>query len=172
MESNQTLMQAIQFFAVEQNCIDTVASMKWPDGKPTCPYCASQKHYWLAKQRRWKCAGCRKQYSVKVGTIFEDSALSLDKWMVALWMLVNCKNGVSSYEIARDCGVTQKSAWFMLQRLRLVLQGGDGKLSGVVEVDETFCQGRSKSGPVRRSKREPFSVVKSFEVAGAEGSGA
>ena len=142
----KTLIEAIRYFSVEQNCIDTVAAMRWPDGKPTCPHCASQKNYWLAKQRRWKCAGCRKQYSVKVGTAFEDSALPLDKWLVALWMLCNCKNGVSSYEIARDCGVTQKSAWFMLQRLRLALQGEDGgKMDGIIEVDETFIGGKARN---------------------------
>ena len=142
----KTLTEAVRFFAVEQNCIDTVAAMRWPDGKPTCPHCQSQKNYWLAKQRRWKCAGCRKQYSVKVGSIFEDSAIPLDKWLIAMWMLCNCKNGVSSYEIMRTTGVTQKSAWFMLQRLRLVLQSPDGgKLDGVVEVDETFIGGKARN---------------------------
>jgi transposase-like protein len=125
-EQAKTLTEAIRFFAVEQNCIDTVAMMRWPDGKPTCPHCQSQKNYWLAAQRRWKCAGCRKQYSVKVGTVFAESAIALDKWLIALWMLCNCKNGVSSYEIMRDCAVTQKSAWFMLQRLRLALKDVKG----------------------------------------------
>jgi transposase-like protein len=152
LTAQKTLVDAIRFFSDEQNCIDTVAAMRWPDGKPTCPHCQSQKNYWLATQRRWKCAKCRKQFSVKVGTIFEDSALSLDKWLVAMWMLVNCKNGVSSYEIMRDLKVTQKSAWFMLQRLRLVLEDeGDGKLAAVVQIDESFFGGKVKN--MHKSKR-------------------
>lgn len=120
-EQSPTLTEAIRFFAIPQNCIDAVAAMRWPDGKPTCPVCGKQDHYWLATQSRWKCKACKKQFSVKVGTVFEDSPLSLDKWLIALWMLVNCKNGVSSYELATTVGTTQKSAWFMLQRLRKVL---------------------------------------------------
>ncbi len=146
MEEQKTLTEAIRYFSNEQNCIDTIAAMRWPDGKPACPHCNSLKHYWLAAQRRWKCAGCRKQFSVKVGTALEDSALSLDKWLIALWMLVNCKNGISSYEVAKTVGVTQKTAWFMLQRLRLVLQDDStSKLQGTVEVDETFIGGKARN---------------------------
>src|SRR5438105_15945174 len=139
MEQPKTLQRAIQHFSDEQVCIDAVAKMRWPNG-PSCPACGHMQHYYLETQRRWKCKECWKQFSVKVGTIFEDSPISLDKWLIALWMLVNCKNGVSSYEVARDLGITQKSAWFVLHRLRLALQsgsvgqlGGDGKH---VEVDE------------------------------------
>jgi transposase-like protein len=151
-EKAPTLTEAIRFFSEPQRCIDTVAVMRWPDGKPTCPVCGKQDHYWLATQARWKCKACKKQFSVKVGTVFEDSPLPLDKWLTALWMLVNCKNGISSYEIAAVIGVTQKSAWFMLQRLRKVLQDGDkNKLSGTVEVDESFIGGKARN--MHMSKR-------------------
>jgi transposase-like protein len=148
MESPKTLIEAIKYFSDEQVCIDAVASMRWPNG-PVCPDCDAPKPYYLATQKRWKCRDCRRQFSVKVGTIFEDSPLSLTKWLPTLWLLVNCKNGISSHEIARDLGVTQKSAWFMLQRLRLVLKSGslakiDGD-GGPIEVDETFVGGQLKN---------------------------
>src|SRR6202030_4832731 len=108
----------IRHFSDEQNCINAIAAMRWRDGKPVCPRCEGQKHYWLAKTRRWKCAGCRKPFSVKVGTAFEDSPIALDKWLIALWIVCNSRNGVSSHELARTLGVTQKTAGFMLQRLR------------------------------------------------------
>lgn len=148
-----TLQEAIRYFSNEQVCINAVALLRWPDGKPTCPACGHQEHYYLASQRRWKCKECWKQFSVKVGTIFEDSPLGLDKWLVALWMLVNCKNGVSSYEIHRALGISQKAGWFMLHRLRLVLSGKSGigaisKMGGPgseFEADETFVGGRGKN---------------------------
>src|SRR5580692_941485 len=148
MDKPTTLQQAIQYFSDEQVCIDTVAKMRWPNG-PVCPKCGHGEHYYLKTQKRWKCKKCAKQFSVKVGTIFEDSPISLDKWLVALWMLVNCKNGISSYEVGRALGLTQKSAWFVLHRLRLALQekslvkiGGEGK---PVEVDETYIGGLSRN---------------------------
>ncbi len=158
-EQSPTLTEAIRFFANPQNCIDAVAAMRWPDGKPTCPKCGGQDHYWLATQWRWKCKNgkCGKQFSVKAGTVFEDSPLSLDKWLITLWMLVNCKNGVSSYEVASTIGVTQKSAWFMLQRLRKVLQDEHNtKLGGQVEVDESFIGGKARNMHMskRRKKME------------------
>jgi transposase-like protein len=123
--------------------------MRWPDGKPVCPMCGCDKFYWLAKQMRWKCRNgkCHKQYSVKVGTIFEESPIALDKWLVAIWLIANCKNGVSSYEIARSVGVTQKSAWFMLHRIRLAMQDENlgSKFSGEVEPDETFIGGKARN---------------------------
>jgi transposase-like protein len=141
----KTLQQAIRYFASEDVCIDTVAGLRWPDGIPTCPKCLGKTHYYLSTQKRWKCKNCGRQFSVKVGTIFEDSPIPLDKWLTALWMLVNCKNGISSYEIAKDIGITQKSAWFVLQRLRLALKDRSftkiGGNSGPVEVDETFIGG-------------------------------
>jgi len=115
--------------------------MRWPNG-PQCPVCqmpASRQH-WLMNQRRWQCRDCGKQYSVKVNTIFEDSAIKLGKWLTAIWLMANCENGVSSYEIARSVGVTQKSAWFMLQRIRLAMQNesilGLGNTGGPVQVDD------------------------------------
>jgi len=144
----KTLQQAIRYFGDEQVCISTVAKLRWPNG-PICPACEGTEHYYLKTQKRWKCKKCAKQFSVKLGTIFEDSPISLDKWLVALWMLVNCKNGISSYEVGRDLGLTQKSAWFVLHRLRLALQesslmrlGGSGK---TVEVNETFIGGLSRN---------------------------
>jgi transposase-like protein len=152
----KTLQQAVKHFSEEQVCIDTVAALRWPNG-PVCPKCEGVAHYYLATQKRWKCKACSKQFSVKVGTIFEDSPIGLDKWLVALWMLVNCKNGVSSYEIGRALGVTQKSAWFMLHRLRLALQNGSmEKLGGEgkhVEVDETFIGGAARFMHSDRRKR-------------------
>jgi transposase-like protein len=152
-----TLQQAIRYFGSEDVCIDTVANLRWPDGIPRCPKCAGTEHYYLKTQKRWKCKKCARQFSVKVGTIFEDSPIPLDKWLTALWMLVNCKNGVSSYEIASDIGITQKSAWFVLQRLRLALRdrsfakiGGD---SGPVEADETFIGGQLKNMHKERRQR-------------------
>lgn len=144
----KTLQQAIRYFKDEQTCIDTVAALRWPDGIPTCSKCVGKDHYYLATQKRWKCKKCGRQFSVKVGTIFEDSPIPLDKWLTALWLIVNCKNGVSSYEIARDLGITQKSAWFMLQRLRLALKDrsfkklGGGNADSVVETDETWIGGK------------------------------
>jgi transposase-like protein len=146
MAEPKTLLEAIQHFSDEQTCIDAVARMRWPDG-PHCPDCEGkqgEKPYYLRLQRRWKCRYCRRQFSVKVGTIFEDSPISLCKWLPALWLLVSCKNGVSSWEIHRALGVSQKSAWFMLHRLRLALQEGFGMLlsdGGPIEVDETFIGG-------------------------------
>lgn len=145
----KTLQEAIRYFSDDDVCIQSVAAMRWPDGKPTCPACGHKEHWYLKTQRRWKCKECWKQFSVKVGTIFEDSPLGLDKWLTAMWLLVNCKNGVSSWEIHRAIGVTQKSAWFMLHRLRLVLQSGSltkiGGSGAPVEVDETFVGGKARN---------------------------
>src|ERR1700684_681402 len=150
MFNAKTLQEAIQYFTDEQLCVDTVAAMRWPDG-PHCPDCLgddAKNPYYLKTQKRWKCRSCRRQFSVKVETIFEDSPIPLQKWLPALWMLTSCKNGVSSYEIHRALGVSQKSAWFMLHRLRLVLKAKDlgTKLGsndgGEVEVDESFIGGK------------------------------
>ena len=150
MEKPKTLQQAIRYFSDEQVCIDTVAAMRWPEGV-ACPACQKKDHYYLKSQRRWKCKECGRQFSVKLGTIFEDSPIGLDKWLTALWMLANCKNGISSYEIHRAIGVTQKSAWFMLHRLRLGLQEPNlgtkvgSNEGGEVEIDETFVGGKLKN---------------------------
>lgn len=153
----KTLQQAIRYFSNEQTCIDAVALARWPDGKPVCPKCSGTEHYYLATQRRWKCKNgkCGKQFSVKVGTIFEDSPIGLDKWLMAMWMLGNCKNGVSSYEIHRAIGITQKSAWFMLHRIRKAMSEGKGMFGGTgktVEMDETFIGGKARN--MHKEKRE------------------
>ena len=164
MDSPKTLLEAIQYFSDEQVCIDAVAEMRWPNG-PECPECTADQPYYIKTQKRWKCRDCRIQFSVKRGSIFEDSPVSLTKWLPALWLLVNCKNGISSYEISRDLGVTQKTAWFMLQRLRLVLKSlnlfgtklgsNDG---GEVEVDESFVGGKLKN--MHRSRANKLNKVK------------
>jgi len=141
-----TLQEAIQYFADPQRTFDFVIALRWQQG-PVCPRCQSPEHRFIKTRSMWVCKSCQKQYSVKVGTIFEDSAIKLDKWMCAMWMIVNAKNGVSSYEIARSLGVTQKTAWFMMHRIRLVLQNGsmDRKLKGEVEADETYIGGKARN---------------------------
>ena len=174
MDSPKTLLEAIQYFSDEQVCIDAVAAMRWLDG-PRCPDClgdAAKNPYYLKTQKRWKCRSCRRQFSVKVNTIFEDSPLPLQKWLPALWVLISCKNGVSSWEIHRAIGVSQKSAWFMLHRLRLALKTGDigtklgGTESGGVEVDETFVGGKLKN--MHRARRARF-AAESGHTGGATG---
>jgi transposase-like protein len=154
----KTLTEAIRYYSDAQTCINAVAALRWEDGSPVCPKCGAtqdkRNHYWLKTQMRWKCYSCRKQFSVKVGTIFEDSPLGLDIWLTALWMLCNCRNGVSSYEIARATGIAQKNAWFVLQRLRFVMKDTRPVLmgeSGPVEMDECFIGGKPKN--MHRSKR-------------------
>lgn len=148
MKAPETLAQAIVYFSDADRAFEYAKQLRWPDGKAICPRCESPKNSFVKTRRLWFCYGCNKQFTIKVGTIFEDSALGLDKWMTAVWMLVNCKNGVSSHELARDLGITQKSAWFMLQRIRLALQeksfvkmGGPGS---EIEVDETFIGGKAR----------------------------
>jgi len=137
----KTLQEAILYFSNPDTCLAFMVEQRWPDGRVLCPTCGSNRVTFLAAYRRWKCASKhpRQQFSIKVGTIFEDSPLGLEKWLPALWMLVNDKNGISSYEVHRALKVTQKTAWFMLHRLRLALQVGRFvKFSGKVEADETF----------------------------------
>jgi transposase-like protein len=154
----KTLQEAIVYFADPQRAFDYAVALRWPDGKVSCPRCGSEKHSFIKTRRIWFCYPCKKQFTVKVKTIFEDSPLGLDKWMTAAWMLTNCKNGISSYELASDLGITQKSAWFMLQRIRKVLKGnrfGQGKIGGgpgsEVEADETFVGGKMKN--MHKSRR-------------------
>jgi transposase-like protein len=162
-----TLIEAIRYYSDEQVCINAVANLKWLDGKPVCPKCGlcedDRKHYWLKNAKRWKCYGCRHQFSVKQDTIFEDSPIPLSKWLPAAWLLVNCKNGVSSYEIHRDLGITQKSAWFVLQRLRFMLKDiSPMKMGGTntpIQMDESFHGGKPKN--MHRSKRLQRNVATS-----------
>jgi transposase-like protein len=149
METPKTLQAAIIHFANLENCQKFMVEVRWPDGIVRCPQCDSDTVTYLAKQRRWKCYSKhpKPQFSLKTGTIFEDSPLGLDKWLSAAWLIVNAKNGISSYEIHRALGVTQKSAWFMLHRIRLAMQRGtfSKPLSGHVEVDETFIGGKARN---------------------------
>src|SRR5271154_6313777 len=141
-----SLMEAIKTFSDPNICLGVVAGAKWGSKGPVCPRCSSKKHSFLKTRLMWKCRECKKQYSVKVGTIFEDSAIGLDKWLCAMWMLANCKNGVSSYEVARALGVTQKTAWFMLHRIRYAQHHGTiNKMTGTVEADETFIGGKARN---------------------------
>jgi transposase-like protein len=158
MKKPKTLQQAIVYFADADNCLNFMVERRWRDGV-ACPACGRKDVRFISTRRMWECkaAHARKQFSAKVGTIFEDSALPLDKWLVAMWMIANCKNGVSSYEVARDLGVTQKSAWFMLHRIRLAMQnrsilklGGKGK---AVEVDESFIGGAARNMHADKHRR-------------------
>ena len=123
MPEPKSLQEAIVYFANHDNCIDYLAIRRWPNGRVLCPTCGSDKVKFHAERRIWQCSAhhSKRQFSIKVGTVMEDSAIPLDKWMTATWLVTNCKNGISSYEIARDVKVTQKSAWFMLHRIRLAM---------------------------------------------------
>src|ERR1035437_5098903 len=141
MKYPSTVQQAIRYFTDFENCKRFMIEMRWPDGKVRCPTCKSQKLTYLEKARLWKCYSGhdRAKFSLKTGTISEDSPLGLDKWLTAMCLIANCKNWISSYEIHRGLGVTQKTAWFMNHRVRLAMQeGGFNKLGGEVEIDETF----------------------------------
>jgi transposase-like protein len=146
------LVDAMRYFSDPMVCLETVSKKKWPNG-PECPKCGGKKLSFLKTRLLWTCLACRKQFSVKVGTIFEDSAIGLDKWLCAMWLVANCKNGVSSYEIARDLKVTQRTAWFMLHRIRYAMHNGTiNKMTGEVEADETFIGGKARN--MHADKRE------------------
>jgi|ERR1700690_30829 len=154
-EFPETLSGAIKYFADADKALQFMVSIRWPDGKVVCPCCQKSNVAFLETRKIWKCRDTKKQFSVKVGTIFEDSPLGLDKWLPAFWMIVNAKNGISSCELGRALGVTQKTAWFMLHRIRLAMQNGSmDKLSGEVEADETYIGGKARSmNNAQRSKR-------------------
>jgi transposase-like protein len=163
----KTLQQAIIFFANYENCRRAVEAIRWPNGTVACPTCGSEHVTYLEKQRRYKCYGKhpKAQFSLKVGTIFEDSAIGLEKWLPALWLVTTCKNGISSYELARALDVTQKTAWFMLSRLRLALQAEHGgKLNGEVEADETFIGGKARN--MHAAKRRRLGISQSRSMIG------
>jgi len=156
MKEPKTLQEAIIYFADFENCRTFVLELRWADGKVRCPQCQSDKVTYLANARLYKCYGDhpRPKFSLKVGTIMEDSALGIDKWLTAMWLIVNCKNGISSCEIARDLGITQKSAWHMAHRIRFALHHGSfEKMTGHIEVDETFIGGKARNMHLAQRKR-------------------
>jgi transposase-like protein len=141
----KTLQEAIIYFADLSVCTEFLAAIRWPDGA-VCPSCGGKEHGYVTTRRIWRCKSCKREFTVKLGTIFEDSPISLQKWLPAVWLIVNSKNGISSYEVARSLGVSQKTAWHMLHRIRLAMQSGSfEKLSGHVEVDETFIGGKARN---------------------------
>jgi len=136
-----TLLQAVRYFSNLDVATEFFAQLRWPDG-PVWPRCGGRGHYYLAARRLWKCKSCKRQFSAKVGSIFEDSPLGLDKWRPAVWLTANTKNGISSHELARSLGITQKSAWFMLHRILLAMRTGSfAKFDGTAEMDETYIGG-------------------------------
>jgi transposase-like protein len=147
-----SLLEAVPFFSDPDNCLDFMVQLRWPSGI-TCPRCGEKEPSFLTTRRLWKCKSCKKQFSAKVGTIFEDSPIPLEKWLPALWLVVNCKNGISSYEMGRALKVSQRSSWFMTHRIRLAMQTGSfGKLAGEVEVDETYIGGKARN--MHKGKRQ------------------
>lgn len=151
LKTPETLREAMTYFADPDVSLQFLQFLRWPSGV-VCAHCDAPNPMFLKTRRIWKCRVCRKQFSVKMGTVFEDSPLGLDKWLPAIWMLANSKNGISSYEVARGLGVTQKTAWFMLGRIRLAMQTKSfKKMSGHIEADETFVGGLSKN--MHKSKR-------------------
>lgn len=165
------LVEAIRYFADQDLCVQFVASLRWPDG-PVCPTCGGTEHSYLTTRRVWKCKNkdCRRQFSVKVGSIFEDSAIPLDKWLVAIWLIANSKNGISSHELHRAIGITQKSAWFVLHRVRLAMRTGSWlRQDGEVEADETHIGGSASNmheSVKRDKKRSNTNKVAKTVVAG------
>jgi transposase-like protein len=163
----RTLIEAVKFFANPDNCREYLVARRWPNGV-TCPTCGSKTVYFDKGRNGWECKTRHphRKFTLKTGTIFEDSPLGLDKWLPTVWMIANCKNGVSSHEIARAMGVTQKTAWFMLQRIRLAMQdeSGGGKLGGEVECDETFIGAKARN--MHRAKRERLGISQSRSMVG------
>jgi len=142
-----TLQEAVVYFSNYENCHAYLVSRRWPNGV-VCPRCGGSSILYQSKYRRFQCGAShdRRQFTLKTGTIFEESPIGLDKWLTALWQIVNCKNGISSYEVHRALGITQKTAWFMDHRIRFALGIGPGeKMSGHVEADETFIGQKARN---------------------------
>lgn len=164
-----TLQDAIRYFSDMDRCIQTLALSRWPDGVK-CPTCGSDQLRFLATRRIWECKSKhpKRQFSVKVGTVFEDSPIGLDKWFTAAWMVANCKNGVSSHEMARTLGVTQKTAWFMDHRIRLAMQSGTfEKIAGKFEADESFIGGLARF--VHKDKKAKITGTGGGRKSGRDG---
>jgi transposase-like protein len=151
----KTLLQAIKYFGDPDTALGCMVAIRWPDGIE-CPRCGSDQHSFVKTRRIWICLSCKKHFSVKLGTVMEDSPIGLDKWLSAIWLIVSAKNGISSYEIHRALGITQKSAWFLMHRIRKAMQAGTfRKLMGDVEVDETFIGGLARN--MHKNKRSKVS---------------
>jgi transposase-like protein len=167
MGDPKTLTEAIRYFADPNNCREYLVARRWPNGV-TCPTCGSRGVYFDKTMNGWKCKTKhpKQKFTLKTGTIFEDSPLGFDKWLPAVWLITNAKNGISSWEIHRAIGVTQKTAWFMLHRIRLAMQDADsgGKLGGEVEVDETFIGGKARN--MHKSKRARLGINQGDKLAG------
>jgi len=152
VETPKTLREAIIYFSDADVCLDFIKGIRWANGV-VCPRCQCQEVSFISTRRIWKCKGCKKQFSAKVGTIFEDSPIGFEKWLPALWLIASAKNGISSYELHRALGVTQKTAWFMLHRIRLAMHKGSiEKTSGPIEADETFIGGKASN--MHKAKRK------------------
>jgi len=171
-QTPKTLQQAVIYFSNLDNCREYLVARRWSNGV-VCPTCGRNDASYLANQKKWQCKSAHKQrqFSAKTGTIFEDSPLGLDKWLMAVWLITNAKNGISSYEVHRAIGVTQKTAWFMLQRIRLAMQTGSfaNKLTGSVEVDETYIGGKARNmhkSRKDRAKLSPTGMVGKVAVMG------
>lgn len=165
MDTPRTLIEAVKYFSKPDNCLEYLVARRWPKGV-TCPTCGSDGVYFDKSRQGWICKTKHplRKFSLKTGTIFEDSPLGLDKWLPTVWMIANCKNGVSSWEIHRAIGVTQKTAWFMLQRIRLAMQDATGgKLGGTVEVDETYIGGKARNMHKDKRDRLGISPARSME---------
>ncbi len=152
----KTLQEAILYFADPANCREYLVARRWPNGV-SCPRCGSLNVLFLEKYNRWHCREKHQapQFTLKTGTIMEDSPIGIDKWLAAMWQVVNCKNGISSYEVHRAIGITQKSAWFMDHRIRLAfgMAPSPAQLSGEVEVDETFIGGKARNMHAKKRKQ-------------------
>jgi len=145
----KTLLEATRYFEDQEVSFRYAVNLRWPNGV-VCPFCQGKSHSFLSTRKTWQCKDCGKQFSVKKGSIFEDSPIKLDKWLVAMWLIANAKNGISSYELHRSLGITQKSAWFVLHRIRLAMQEGTieklgGKDGTPVEADETYIGGKARN---------------------------
>jgi len=151
----QTLQEAIKYFADNERAFEFMKQVRWPDGKVACPRCGSDEVSFISTRKLWTCKHCKakKQFTIRVGTILEDSPIKFDKWICAFWLIANAKNGISSYEIGRALGVTQRTGWFMLQRIRLAMQNGSiVKMNGFVEADETFIGAKARN--MHKGKRK------------------
>src|SRR5437660_7892278 len=169
VEFPQTLHDAIKYFANADHAFDFLKLIRWPDGVVKCPSCGSTELSFLSTRKIWKCKAKheKQQFSVKVGTVLEDSPIGLDKWLCAFWLIANAKNGISSYELHRSIGVTQKTAWFMLHRIRLAMQNeSTEQFSGRVEADETFIGGRARNMHADKKAHVKAGVVGKVAVMG------